>query len=281
MTIIHVEDTFKAKDGFRLYEQCWMPEDVEKAKGVLVIVHGLAEHGGRYAHVGKFFAEHGFVVGAFDLRGHGKSDGEDTFFNSNDECVDDVEVFAARMHERVPGKSLFVLGHSMGGLIAAIYGIQKNPDLTGILLSGASLKISDTISPILVKIAGVLAKITPHMKTIVLDGNTVSRDPAVVEKYNTDPLNYRGGIPASTGGAINSATIYVREHFAEFNLPVRIMFGTEDRLADPEGSKKFYREISSTDKTMVPYEGLYHEILNEPEQEQVMTESLAWMIERL
>ena len=281
MTVMHVEDTFKAKDGFELYEQCWMPEDVETAKGILVIVHGLAEHGGRYTHVGKFFAEHGFVVGAFDLRSHGKSDGADTFFHSIDECVDDLEVFAARMRERVPDKPLFVLGHSMGGLIAAMYGIQKQPDVTGFLLSGASLKISDTISPILVKIAGVLAKITPHMKTIVLDGNTVSRDPAVVEKYNTDPLNYRGGIPASTGGAINAATKYVRERFAEFKLPVRIMFGTEDHLADPDGSKKFYREISSTDKTMVPYEGLYHEILNEPEQVQVMTESLAWMVERL
>lgn len=281
MAVTHIEDTFKGKDGFRLYEQCWMPEDVENAKGVLVITHGLAEHSGRYAHVGKFFAEHGFVVGAFDLRSHGKSDGADTFFHSIDECVNDLEVFVARMHERLPGKPLFVLGHSMGGLIAGIYGIQKQSDITGILLSGASMKISDDISPILVKIAGLLAKITPRMKTIVVDGNAVSRDPAVVEKYNSDPLNYRGGIPASTGGAINAATKTVREHFAEFNVPVLIMFGTEDRLADPDGSKKFYKEISSTDKTMVPYEGLYHEILNEPEQEQVMSDSLAWMIERL
>lgn len=281
MKVIHVEDTFNGKDGFRLYEQCWMPEDVEKAKGNLVIVHGLAEHSGRYAHVGKFFAEHGFVVGAFDLRAHGKSDGVDTVLKSINDCVDDVEVFVARMRERAPGKPLFVLGHSMGGLIVTLYGIQKQPDATGILLTGAAVKISDDISPFLLKVSGLLAKIAPRMKTIVLDGNAVSRDPAVVEKYNADPLNYRGGIPASTGGAINSAIQYAREHFAEFKLPVRIMFGTEDRLADPDGSKKFYREISSTDKTMVPYEGLYHEILNEPEQEQVMTESLAWMVKRL
>ena len=281
MAVIHVEDKFKGKDGFQLYEQCWMPEDVENAKGILVIVHGLAEHSGRYAHVGKFFAEQGFVTGAFDLRAHGKSDGAETVLKSIDDCADDVEVFVARMRERVPGKPLFVLGHSMGGLIVTFYVIKKQPDVTGILLSGAAVKISDDISPFLLKLSGVLAKIAPRMKTIVLDGNAVSRDPAVVEKYNADPLNYRGGIPASTGAAINSAIQYVQENFADFKLPVRIMFGTEDRLADPQGSKKLYAEMSSTDKTMMPYEGLYHEIMNEPEQKQVMTEILAWMVERL
>ena len=281
MTVQHVEDYFQGKDGFKLYEQCWMPQDAAGADAILVIVHGLAEHSGRYAHVGKFFAEQGFVVGAFDHRAHGKSDGSETVLKSIDDCANDVEVFVARMRERLPGKPVFVLGHSLGGLITTIYVLKNHPDVNGILLSGAALKISDEISPLLIKVAGILAKVAPKMKTIVLDGTAVSRDSSVVTKYDADPLNYRGGIPAATAGAMNSAIQYAQEHFADFKLPVRVMFGTDDRLADPEGSKALFAAASSEDKTLKPYEGLYHEIFNEPEQETVMAECLGWMRARM
>jgi len=281
MTVHHVEDFFQGKDGFKLYEQCWMPEDVAGADAILVIVHGLAEHSGRYAHLGQFFAGQGFVVGAFDHRAHGKSDGEDTVIKSIDDCADDVEVFVARMRERVPGKPVFVLGHSLGGLITTTYVLKNKPDVHGILLSGAALMISDEISPLLIKLSGILAKIAPKMKTITLDGTAVSRDPEVVKKYDADSLNYRGGIPASTAGAMNAAIQFAQAHFADFKLPVRVMFGTEDRLADPKGSKTLYETASSEDKTLKPYEGLYHEIFNEPEQETVMAECLGWMRARM
>lgn len=280
MKIVHESGSFNSFDGFRLFEQSWAPGNESDIQALLIIVHGYGEHSGRYNHVGKFFAEKGFYVAAFDHRGHGQSDGKDTIIKSIDDCAEDVEVFLERIQTRIPGTPGFVLGHSMGGLVVTDFVLKKQPQLNGILLSGAGVKISDEISPFLVKISGVLGKIAPNMKTIKLDGDSVSRDPNEIEKYNNDPLNYRGGVPAATGAAINNAIAYVESHVNEFSLPVRIMYGTEDKLADPTGSINLYENISSKDKTLVPYEGLYHEILNEPEQKQIMEECLIWLKER-
>lgn len=280
MKIVRENGSFKSFDGFRLHEQSWAPEKESDIKAILIVVHGYGEHSGRYDHVGTFFAENGFYVAAFDHRGHGQSDGKDTILRSIDDCAEDVEVFLERIRTRVPGTPGFILAHSMGGLIVTDFVLRKQPQLNGILLSGASVKISDEISPFLVKIAGVLGKIAPNMKTIKLDGNSVSRDPNEIEKYNNDPLNYRGGVPAATGAAMNNAISYIDTHAEDFSLPVRIMFGTDDKMADPAGSRNLYETISSKDKTLVPYEGLYHEILNEPEKQQIMEECLAWMTDR-
>lgn len=280
MKIVQSSGSFNSYDGFRLFEQSWAPENESDIQALLIIVHGYGEHSGRYNHVGSFFASKGFYVAAFDHRGHGQSDGKDTIIRSVDDCAEDVGFFLERIRTRVPGTPGFILAHSMGGLITTAFVLKKQPQLHGILLSGAVVKISDEISPFLVKVSGVLAKIAPNMKTIKLDGDSVSRDPEVVHLYNVDPLNYRGGIPAVTGAAMNKAIADVEAHASEFTLPVRIMYGTEDKLADPTGSENLYTYFSSNDKTLVPYKGLYHEILNEPEKDQIMKECLAWMKDR-
>lgn len=281
MTIQHEESFFEGKDGARIFEQCWMPPEGVKPRAVMLVVHGLAEHSGRYAHVGKWFAERGFVVGALDHRGHGQSVGVDSEISSMEDVISDLDIFASSLRERVPGVPLFLFGHSMGGLIAVYYVIQRQPQLRGVLLSGAALKISDEISPLLIKVSGLLAKIAPKMKTIKLDGSAVSRDPSVVQRYDADPLNYRGGIPACTAVAMNQAIQHCQGHFDRFSLPVLVMHGGQDRLADIEGSRQMYAGAASTDKQFKEYEGLYHELVNEPEKEQVMGDMLVWMEERL
>lgn len=281
MKIKHSSGEFKSNDGTRIFHQAWTPEKKEDVKAVLAIIHGYGEHGGRYAHVGKFFAERGYHVEALDHRGHGKTDGKDTYIKSIQDCISDVDLFVDRLKTDYPGLPVFALGHSMGGLITTAWVIDRQPELSGVLLTGPAVMISEDISPFLVKASGVLARIAPRLKTIKLDGNAVSRDPEVVKKYNEDPLNYRGGIPAATGAALNAGIKTVHRNLEKFTLPVRIMHGTGDRLADPRGSEKLDAGFASGDKTLVRYEGLYHEILNEPEQEQVMEECLDWMSERL
>ena len=277
----HITGEFISSDGTRIFHQGWMPEEDEAVRAVLAIVHGYAEHGGRYAHVGEFFAQRGFHVEALDHRGHGRSDGRDTFLTSIDDCVNDVEIMVNRLGDQRPDLPVFVLAHSMGGLITAKWVEDRQPEVNGILLSGPAVMIDESISPLLLKISGVLATVAPRMKTIKLDGDAVSRDPEVVAKYNSDPLNYRKGVPAATGAAINSAIAAVHRNAGKISLPVRIMYGTEDRLADPRGSDRLHSGISSEDKSLVPYEGLYHEILNEPEQEQVMSDCLEWITARM
>lgn len=276
MSVTFQDGHFTTPDDLKLYERRWLPEG--ESQGAVVIVHGLAEHSGRYTHVGEFFAEHGFTALAFDHRGHGQSaGGHDTFVKKYQDWIEDLNVFMRKVHAINGEKPLFLLGHSLGGLIVTTYVLMKRPHLTGVLLSGAALKIGSDISPLLLKVAGLLSKISPHTATIKLNNDSVSRDPAVAKHYDEDPLNYRGGIPARTGAEMNKAIQFCEEHFTEFSLPVRIMFGTGDKLVDPAGSYALYEKASSKDKTIKAYDGLYHEIMNEPEKEMVLNEMLEWM----
>jgi alpha-beta hydrolase superfamily lysophospholipase len=282
MAIQHREGFFEGTGGLRLYEQYWLPETPAEAKGVVVIVHGLAEHSGRYAHVGQFLAQHGYIAPALDHRGHGQSGGgHTTYVDRYTDWLADLDLFLARVRAEFSGKPLFLLGHSLGGLISTAYVLTYKPELRGVLLSGAALKIGADVSPLMVKLAGFLGTVAPNMPTIKLSNSSVSRDPAVMQRYDDDPLNYRGGIPARTGAELNRAVQFVQAHFTEFNLPVRIMYGTEDILADPKGSQMLYEQAASTDKTLRPYQGLYHEIMNEPEKEMVLGEIAEWLDTRV
>ena len=273
------ESFFDGKEGAKIYERFWLPEGDYKA--ILVIVHGYAEHSGRYDHVARFFCQHGLACAALDHRSHGKSSGKDTEIKDFRYFLDDLEMFITRVKEQLGDKPLFILGHSMGGAILSYFAIDRKPLVKGLIFSGAAVKLSDDFSPLLLSIVSILGKIAPRMKTQKLDGNAVSRDPQVVERYNADPLNYRGGIPARTGAELNLAIKFIQAHMQEIDQPALILFGSEDRLADPAGSKKLYEMASSKDKTMKVYEGLYHEILNEPEKEQVMADILAWIEKHL
>ena len=280
MTTNHSSGEFTSHDGTRIFHQEWAPADQSGTDAALAIIHGYGEHGGRYAHVGEFFASHGFQTAAMDHRSHGRSEGKDTFFRSIDDCVGDVDLFVRQLKEQAPGLPIFVLAHSMGGLITTRWVEEYQPELNGVLLTGPAVLLDESISPFLVKISGIIGRIAPRLKTITLDGEAVSRDPEVVRKYNEDPLNYRGGIPAATGAALNAGIKAVHENLSKFSLPVRLMHGSADRLARPDGSEKLLAGFSSGDKELVPYEGLYHEILNEPENRQIMKECLDWMTHR-
>lgn len=273
--MIHEKGNFTTSDEFQLFEQSWLPETDPKA--VVVIIHGYAEHSSRYAHVAEYLVTAGYGVHSFDLRAHGKSDGKNTYINSFDEYLTDVDTFLSRVKEKHPGKKFFLLGHSMGGAISSYYTITRQPKLAGLMLSGPAVKISDDISPLLIKLSGVIAKIFPKLPTIKLDGTAISRDPKVVEKYDSDPLNYRGGIPARSGAELTRATMFIQEKMEDIRLPLLVMHGTADRLADPEGSKQIYARASSKDKTLKLYEGFYHEIFNEPEKERVFRDIVKWL----
>jgi alpha-beta hydrolase superfamily lysophospholipase len=275
MHMQHEDGSFKTYDGLNLFEQRWQPATEPKA--VIVIIHGYAEHSGRYAHVADYLVNHGYAVETFDLRSHGKSSGKNTQIRSFDEFLSDVDLFLKRVKERHPSQKLFLLGHSMGGLISSLFVVVRKPDLKGLMLSGASLKISDAISPLLVKLSSVIAAILPKLPTIRLEGTAVSRDPEVVKKYDNDPLNYRGGIPARTGAEFNRAMKHIQKQMEAISLPLLIMHGTADRLADPAGSKQLYERAQSNDKTLKLYEGFYHEILNEPEKEKVLADIVEWV----
>jgi alpha-beta hydrolase superfamily lysophospholipase len=248
---------------------------------MLVIIHGLAEHSGRYSHVADYFAGKGYAVGAFDLYGHGKSGGKKAFIQQFDRLMDDMEAFVGRAVEKAKGRDVFLLGHSMGGGMVTRYLMDRNLNgVKGAMLSAPMVAVGSSIPPFLITVTRILGDLVPTLPVVQLDNDTISRDPHVKEKYDSDPLNYRGKIQARTGTEINRFLEYVQTHMDQITLPVLIMQGSDDRLVDPAGSRQLYEKASSKDKTLKIYDGLYHEILNEPEKQQVMNDILAWMLHR-
>ena len=232
-------------------------------------------------HVADYLVNHGYAVETFDLRSHGKSDGKNTFIHSFDEFLSDVDVFLKQVTERHQGKNIFLLGHSMGGTIVTLFTITRQPEVTGIILSGATLKLSDEISPFLVRISAVIGKILPKLPTIKIDSSVLSHDLEAVKKYDNDPLVYRGGIPARTGAEFNRAIKLIQNQMELISLPLLILSGTADCLSDPEGSKQLYERAQSKDKTLKLYEGFYHEILNEIEKKKVLRDIVEWLEKHL
>ena len=271
---VHEHTTFDAADGRRLFEQRWLPAGEPRAH--LAIVHGYAEHSGRYAHVGEALAARGYAVHALDLRGHGRSDGDRAIVRSFDEFLEDVRAFLRRVREHAGARPVFLLGHSMGGTIVTLELAVDKPQLAGALLSGGVLTSAGT--PRIVRaIVGLFGRLFPKLPIVKLDAAHVSRDPAVVERYEHDPLVFRGRIRAGIIAAMGRAVRRIERDAGAIALPMLIMHGTEDLLASPDGSKLLFDAIASSDKTLKVYDGLHHEILNEPEQDQVIADMAAWM----
>jgi len=268
------ETTFNTVDGFSIFQRTWSPKS---PKGLVLITHGVAEHIGRYEHVAQALADNGFQVVGWDLRGHGKSSGKRNYVNAFTDFLDDLGLVLARVKTDYPDLPIFLFGHSLGGAITTYFAIDRKPEVQGIVLSAASVKISDDISPFLQKVSGILSILMPKLPAIKLDSSSISKDPEVVKDYDTDPLNYRGGILARTGSEILKATKVIGARMSELDLPILIMHGNSDKLADVSGSKMLHEQISSKDNTLKLYDGLYHEILNEPEQQIVMADMLEWL----
>jgi alpha-beta hydrolase superfamily lysophospholipase len=259
--------------GVRLYRQAWIPDG--QPRGVVVLAHGLSEHSGRYQHVAARLVGGGFAFEAYDQRGHGRSDGPRSFVEMDAVVADlDAQVDAAgAAHPDVP---LFLLGHSMGGLIATEYAIREQRKLSGLILS-SPLAALEAASPVTRMTARVISLVAPRLGLVDIDSALVSRDPEVVRAYDADPLVFRRRLPARTVSQLAQAVSSLPERARAITVPVLIMYGSGDHLVPPAGSVMLDSVISSQDKTLKVYDGLYHEIFNEPEQKQVLGDLCAWL----
>jgi alpha-beta hydrolase superfamily lysophospholipase len=276
----HLETSFQAPDGVSLYLQAWMPEET---KAALFLIHGLGEHSSRYKHVASRLVASGIAVFTFDGRGHGKSDlsGPSAYIDNYLEYLEDIHALYQKVKTFVPGKPVFLLGHSMGGGLLAAYSLAFKPEAKGIILSAPALQPADDVPEFLQKLAPLLSKWTPKLKVLMLNSKHISRDPEVVKAYNEDPLVHHGGFPARTGYELLKVMNYVTENASQFSYPVLLFHGTVDKLTNPKGSAAFHDAISSSDKTLVQLPGFFHEILNEPEKETVMNTIVEWIEKRM
>ena len=274
---VHAESLLSDPEAPRLFSQSWLPLDEPRA--VLAIVHGLAEHGGRYAPLGYELAAKGYAVHALDLRGHGRSEGDRAFVRSFAEYLDDVDRFLE--HARSPNLPFFVLGHSMGGGVVALGCVTGRIETDGIVLSGAALPGGSGLPRLARAFISLTSRFFPKVPTARLDADAVSRDPEVVARYNADPLVFRGRLKAGFVAAFARAMERIEEDVDCFDQSVLLIHGGDDRLVDPDSSSWFAEYVSSKDVTLNRYAGLYHEVLNEPERETVVADLVAWLEERV
>jgi alpha-beta hydrolase superfamily lysophospholipase len=270
----HVEDTFSGAGGAELFWQAWLPEGDPKA--VVVIAHGAGEHSGRYSHVGSHLAGAGYATYALDHRGHGRSHGKGANIERMSLVVADLDGLVTLAAGRHSGAKVFLLGHSMGGAISIAYALAHQDRLAGLLLSGPAAALEAASKAELVG-ARVLSRIAPGLGVFAVDSSDVSRDPEVVRAYDEDPLVHDGKLPARTVGELAACARAFPDEVGRITLPLLVMHGTADAITPPHGSRMVHERAGSTDKTLELYEGLYHEILNEPEQAQVLADLTAWL----
>ncbi|HXF86002.1 MAG TPA: lysophospholipase [Anaerolineales bacterium] len=271
------ETTFESRDGIKFYARGWEPDGSPKA--LIALLHGLGEHSGRYTHVADVLTGAGYILAGFDLRGHGKSSGARGHFPSLDAVMQDIRRFFGFLSERYPTFSPFLYGHSLGGLLALTYTLQYEENLKGVIVTGAGLRSALQEQKAKVMLAKAMGSLFPTVTIpsgLEVDG--LSRDPNVVAAYLGDPLVHDKATLGLGKSALNAIDLcFARAR--EFRPPLLIMHGKADRITYASGSEEFARRASETNKdvTLKLWDGLYHELHNEPEKAEVFKVMIEWL----
>ena len=274
----HQEGKLENINKLEIYYQAWIPED--PPRGVILIVHGLHEHSGRYHHVGKFFSDHGFAVYGLDFPGHGKSGGIRSYVDSFNDFTDPLQNLRNKIRNWYPDLPIFLMGHSLGGLISSVFLLDHQDQINGAILSGSLVRVPDYVSDFTVQLGRILSTVLPKFRILGIDIEGISRDPAVVQAYRNDPLVYTGKMTARISDVMNSGIERLAQQGAGIEVPLLLLHGSEDRLCDPAWSEYLRDLVSSQDKQLQIYQGLYHEVYNEPEADRVFQDVLKWLEDR-
>ncbi|ROO86682.1 alpha-beta hydrolase superfamily lysophospholipase [Actinocorallia herbida] len=257
--------------------QYWQGWTVEAPVGVVVFVHGVHEHGGRYAPVAARLGEAGYACYAVDHPGHGRSPGNRGNIDGMDTTVAGVAALVTMAADRHPDVPVFVYGHSLGGLVALTYLTgERHPRVVGAVISAPALDTSAS-NAVQRAFAPVLSRFLPDLGVLALDIEAVSRDPEVVAAYRADPLNHTGKIVARTGAEILTAATAMPARLRGLTLPLLLVHGGADRLMPVSATEVVRAHAASPDLTVRVFDGLYHEPHNEPEKAEVLTEIVAWL----
>jgi acylglycerol lipase len=276
------ESKFEGSNGISFYIRGWDPTN-NRPKALLSLIHGLGEHTGRYLHVGKSMTDAGYALVGFDLRGHGKSGGARGHFPSLNTVMQDMRQFSKFLVQRYPDIPHFLYGHSLGGLLSLAYALQYPAGLNGVIVTGAALRSSLQEQKNKIAMVNLLGSVLPSITVPSgLDATTISRDADVVQKYINDPLVH-DKTSLGLGKAALKAIEQCFTHAKEFAPPLLIMHGSVDKLTYPSGSEDFAKLATETNKdvTLKLWDGLYHEIHNEPEKAEVFKVMIEWIDKHL
>lgn len=268
-------ESYLFNDKIRIYYRCWIPKQFDK---IIIGVHGILEHGGRYNNLAEFLVNHDYAFCIQDLRGHGKSASEHDrgFINKFEDFLDDLSFFINYISRNYNGKKIYLFGHSMGGLITVYYSGRIGKNIDGIITSGAAVYIDPP--PIIKKILLLLTyKISPRKRIrLPISANELTNDLHTNKEYLEDPLVIKDPTTKLIVELYN-ASINVWRYVANIRIPALIMHGKKDKIVPPKASIMLYEKITSSDKKLLLFDNSKHELINDIEKEKVFEEVLKWL----
>ena len=273
MTVRTGEERVQVGGGLTIFLRTWRAETAPRA--IVIIVHGFNSHSGEYQWVAHQLVANGASVYAADLRGRGKSDGERFFIDRLSDWVSDVSTVVRLAKSREPGVPVFMLGHSAGGVVCCIYTLDNQQELAGLICESFAHEVP--APDFALAVFKGLSHIAPHAHILRLKNEDFSRDPAVVQAKNSDPLLAHEIQPTQVLAELVRADERLKREFANITLLVLILHGTADRATRPSGSQRFYDSAGSRDKTLRLYDGHFHDLLNDVGKEAVMQDITAWL----
>jgi acylglycerol lipase len=277
MTGTYGEELLENAGGIRIFTRSWRPEG--NPRGVIVLVHGFNSHSGYYLWVAEQLRDSGLAVYALDLRGRGRSDGERYYIDKFAEYQSDVNLVVDTARSREPGIPMFMLGHSAGGVIACNYVLDHQADFAGLICESFAYRVP--APDFALAVLKGLSHLAPHAHVLKLDKKQFSRDPKVTQALLDDPLLADEVQPTKTVAEMVRADERLERDFGSFSLPLLIIHGTRDTVTRPEGSKEFFANAGSADKTLKLYDEYFHDPLSDIGKEAVMHDIKAWIAARL
>ncbi len=271
---IHMEGYLKSYDATNLFYVKDIPKEL---KGIVIVVHGFAEHLGRYEYLIQRLNNHGYGVYRFDNRGHGNTKGERGHINKFEDFLIDTDTIVEMAKDDYPSLPIYMLGHSMGGFITVSYGVKYKDKLNGQILSGAATALSPQVQGIKGPIFLALNKIIPKFRIKNPITNTLCKDQNVVEKYMKDPLNLKDATLNFYVEFLIKGVKWLNKNMDKYSYPCLILHGSDDKIVSSKASENFYNTIQSSDKKIIIYDGLYHEIMNEKTRDVVIDDICTWL----
>jgi len=275
------ESQVELSDGGARYRRSWLPAEPNR---VMLLVHGYAEHTGRYDEMAMYFSERQFAVHAYDQVGHGRTAGPRGHVDRFERLVDELVRFIEIVGLDHPGLPLTLVGHSMGGLVVAATAAFRRPEVDRIVLSGALLQLGGSGSPrrqsISLAMARMLATFAPRVAMSTgLELEGLSRDREVIRRYEEDPF-VKDRMSVRFAAGLSSMVSAVRVAANQVERPMLILHGGADSISPAAGSRDFYAGLTDEIEgrsTLQIYPELRHEIFQEPERQQVWTDMLEWL----
>lgn len=271
------EGSFKNKDAQNIIYRAFLPENPRAA---VVLVHGLGEHSLKYDYFAEAVYGKGLAFFVYDQRGHGRSGGIRCHVDTFDDFVEDLRQFVEIAKIESLRDEVFIVGLSLGGLTSLAFSIKYGGMIKGVVASAPALRFTRPPSGIETGVAGILALLCPRMTTPNrVPFEYLSHDRELIEKTKDDKYSQRI-LSFKLFAELEKAARYVFENAAAMEAPVLLLHGTEDKVMDPRATKDFYGRVSSADKEIRLYDGLYHELLRETKRQEIINYILGWITKR-